>query len=59
MIEPIRVLSSVQPVHYVLADVRALAIVGESTDYFPHVALLFAIGLGAMLITYAKRSVER
>ncbi|MBR1581139.1 MAG: hypothetical protein IJ668_11720 [Selenomonadaceae bacterium] len=55
MIEPIRLISIIQPVHYILMDFRAMALVGTSENFVEHVALFIAIGFGALLIAMLIR----
>lgn len=53
MIDIIKWISIIQPVHYILMDFRDLALVGESATCFSHTVILFLIGMILMLILYA------
>lgn len=53
MIDIIKWISIIQPVHYILMDFRDLALVGESATCFSHTVILFLIGMIFMLILYA------
>ncbi len=67
MTAPIRLISIIQPVHYILTDFRALALVGTSENFFEHIALFVSIGIISMAIALfrlhrqnqAKSSVDR
>ena len=44
MVAPIKLISMLQPVHYVLNDFRSLALVGYSQNYVFHTCLLIVVG---------------
>ena len=53
MIDIIKWISLLQPVHYIIIDFRDLALVGESSTCFSHSITLFFIGMIFILILYA------
>lgn len=52
MIDIIKWISMLQPVHYITMDFRDLALVGASATYFSHTVVLFLVGMIFMLVLY-------
>lgn len=47
---PIKIISVLQPVHYILPDFRDLALIGTTSNYFLHISVLIMIGIFLVLI---------
>ena len=52
MIDIIKWISLLQPIHYILPDFRNLALVGVTSDYFLHISTFLTIGLILTSILY-------
>ena len=52
MSTPIKLISILHPVHYILPDFRDLALIGTTSDYLLHISAFLAIGSILSLILY-------
>ena len=49
---PIKIISVLQPVHYILPDFRDLALIGTTSNYFLHISAFLAIGVALSAILH-------